>query len=164
MINWVTEAAVSPEAALGLWLSIVSWSRLMTRAGVISLMKQNNVSVFTVISEPQLLFVPFSHHPPFLSTTPSHSLYTRLPLSLGLFSSSSPFIVPMQVGLPGPLCCLICTAHSCSFIIVPLAAEALFFGQTMGGGVTESTVVMSHLPPCAISLSCPPSHPPSAFQ
>lgn len=142
---------------------IVRRSKPMTLASDIPLKKKNNISVFTVTSVPRPLFVPFSHHPPF-SLYHSLPLLLHPPLSLGLFSSSSPFIVAMQVGLRGPLCCLICTAHSCSFIIVPLAAEALFFGQTMGGVVTESTVVMSHLPPRAISLSCPPSHPPSAFQ
>ncbi len=146
---------------------IVHSSRPMTSAGVISLRRQSNVFVLQ-LSLCLVFCVPFSHHPlPFLhhSLSPSHSFYPCLPLfrSPGL-SSSSPFIIPMQVGLRGPLCCLICTAHSCFFIIVPLAAEALFFGQTMGGVVTESTVVMSHLPPRAISLSCPPSHPLSAFQ
>lgn len=105
---------------------------------------------------PLMHFMCLSHiiHPsvpPTFSAPASHS---------ACFPLRSPFIVTMQVGLLGPLCCLICTAHSCFFIIVPLAAEALFFGQTMGGVLTESTVVMSHLPPRAISLSCPPFHPP----
>ena len=45
----------------------------MTLAGVISLKKQNNISVFTVISVPRPLSVPFSHLPPF-------SVYHSLPL------------------------------------------------------------------------------------
>lgn len=103
-----------------------------------------------------VLHLPFSHYPPISST---HLLFAPASHS-ACFLHCTPFIAPMQVGLLSPLCCLICTAHSCFFIIVPLAAEALFFGQTMGGVLTESTVVMSHLPPRAISLSCPPFHPP----
>lgn len=98
--------------------------------------------------------LPAPRSPPIPFTPASFS-------SLSVLARSSPFAGPMQVGPHGMLCCLICTAHSCSFIIVPLAAKALFFGQTMGGVVTESTVVMSHLPPRAISLSCTPTPPPS---
>lgn len=132
----------------------------MTLGDLISFKENNIHHVFTVITLRWPLCVLFCI--PFLPSTPSHFF---MPASLSLcFPPLAPFIVPMQVGLLGPLCCLICTAHSCSFIIVPLAAEALFLVQTMGGVVTESTVVMSHLPPRAISLSGPPSHPPSAFQ
>lgn len=143
--------------------SIVCWSRPMTLAGVTSLKEQNSIFVLQLSLCLSLFLCLFHIIRPFLCTTPSlppNSFYARL----SLFPYFHPFIVPMQVGLRGMLCCLICTAHSRSFIIVPLAAEALFFGQTMGGVVTESTVVMSHLPPRAISLSCPPSHPLSAFQ
>lgn len=107
---------------------------------------QNHRTMFVLYSRLRAsasFFLQFLPPLPILSAT----LPAPLPLS------------PMQVGLRGLLCCLICTAHSCSFIIVPLAAKALFFGQTMGGVVTESTVVMSHLPSRAISLSYPPSHP-----
>lgn len=117
---------------------------------------------FIVIFVPRLLFsCNFRLLCPFLSATlPAPlPLLLLLPLSPSFFPRWSVSAVPMQVGLHSLLCCLICTAHSCSFIIVPVAAKALFFGQTMGGVVTESTVVMSHLPPRAISLSCPPSHP-----
>lgn len=111
---------------------------------------------FIVIFVPRLLFsCNFGLLCLFLSATPPSSH----PFSSCPFLPLSFLAVPMQVGPHSLLCCLICTAHSCSFIIVPLAAKALFFGQTMGGVVTESTVVMSHLPPRAISLSCPPSHP-----
>lgn len=113
---------------------------------------------FIVIFVPRLLVsCNFRLLCPFLSATLPRSPPTpATPAPFSLFLS---FAVPMQVGPHSLLCCLICTAHSCSFIIVPLAAKALFFGQTMGGVVTESTVVMSHLPPRAISLSCPPSRP-----
>lgn len=112
--------------------------------GVTSLKKQ---SIVRVLQLSQCLEIPL-----FCVPLPPH-----------LFLYSSPFVVPMQDGLRAMLCCLICTAHSCSFIIVPLAEEALFSGQTMGVVVTESTVVMSHLPPCAISLSCPPFSPAVRF-
>lgn len=113
-----------------------------------------SVSVCVLQLSPFLSFFLCLFHNlhPFLSTTPSHSSHTRpaplLSLSLLLFL--------LVCSLAGRF--VLFNMHSPFLLLYycPAGDGGLFFGQTMGGVVTESTVVMSHLPPHAISLSCPP--------
>lgn len=127
------------------------------------------------------LFTPPPHHHNHLST-PSHPIaFISFPPSL-LRLPSSPlyFSVPPSAWfLPGAgsHCVVSLNMHGPFLPLLLLSRwrqRPFSSAQTMGGVVTESTVVMSHLPPRAISLSCPqslpccpppnPSHPLSAFQ
>lgn len=138
----------------------------MTSAGVTSLREQSVIFVLQLSLCLSLLSVSSSRHPPLIfslrhSLAPSHSFFLHPAL---YFFFLPPSLTSSEQGRFGPgamLCCLICTAHSCSFYYCPSGGGGPFLWPD--NGRRRDREHGGHVPfatPCYLSILArpPPSH------